>query len=166
MGLTLRDSVNLLSDPENLDASVFEVFERMLGMKCELVPLDEVVDRPIDAGESVTAVVGFGGVLSGACVITCGGSTARQMASLMTGMEFDSVDDVVKDGIGEICNMLAGAWKSRIPGLAANCGLSLPAVITGHDYNLHVQAPEFRIRHCYRSGEAKFQLTVVCDGIA
>jgi chemotaxis protein CheX len=166
MSLTLRDSVNLLSDPENLNASVFEVFEKMLGMKCELEQPDGVPFIVIDAGESVTAVVGFGGVLSGACMITCDGSTARRMASLMTGMEFDVVDDVVKDGIGEICNMLAGTWKSRIPGLAANCGLSLPAVITGRDYNLHVQAPEFKIRHCYKSDEAKFQVTVVCDGIA
>jgi hypothetical protein len=57
------------------------------------------------------------------------------------------VDDTVKDGIGEICNMLAGAWKGKVPDLAANCGLSVPAVITGRDYNLHVQAPEFKLHH-------------------
>jgi chemotaxis protein CheX len=166
MELTLRDSVNLLSDPENLNASVAEVFEGMLGMRCELVQLDGVPDITVEAEELVTAVVGFGGILSGACVVTCDGATARQFAGLMTGMEFDTVDEIVKDGIGEICNMLAGAWKSKIPGLAAKCGLSLPAVITGRDYKLHVQAPEFRIDHCYMSGEAKFHLTVVCDGIA
>ena len=166
MQLTLRDSVHLLSDPENLNASVSEVFESMLGIKCEQVQLDGVPESAIEAGELVTAVVGFGGILSGACVVTCDGATARQIAGLMTGMEFHVVYETVKDGIGELCNMLAGAWKSKIPGLAAKCGLSLPAVITGRDYKLHVQAPEFRIHHCYRSGEARFQLTVVCDGIA
>ena len=47
----------------------------------------------------------------------------------MTGMigHFDAMDDTVKDGIGEICNMLAGAWKGKVPELAANCGLSVPA---------------------------------------
>ena len=73
--------------------------------------------------------------------------TARKIAAQMTGMEFDAIDDTVKDGIGEICNMLAGAWKGKVPELAANCGLSVPAVITGRDYNLHVQAPEFQIHH-------------------
>ena len=68
----------------------------------------------------------------------------------MTGMEFHEVDDTVKDGIGEICNMLAGAWKGKVPELAANCGLSVPAVITGRDYRLHVQAPEFQLHHAYR----------------
>jgi hypothetical protein len=35
-------------------------------------------------------------------------------------MEFAEVDDTVKDAIGEICNMLAGAWKGKVPGLSAN----------------------------------------------
>jgi chemotaxis protein CheX len=63
------------------------------------------------------------------------------MAASMAGMEFETVDDVVKDAMGEICNMLAGTWKSKVPDLSANCGLSVPAVITGSDYNLHVQSP-------------------------
>ena len=87
------------------------------------------------------------------------------MVSHMTGLEFETVDEVVKDGIGEICNMLAGAWKSKVPELAANCGLSVPAVITGRDYKLHVQAPEFKLRHLYRFGKVLFELTIVCDGL-
>ncbi len=83
----------------------------------------------------------------------------------MTGMEFDEIDDTVKDGIGEICNMLAGAWKGKVPDLAANCGLSVPAVITGRDYNLHVQAPEFQLHHVYRFEDAFFEVTIVCDGL-
>ena len=88
-----------------------------------------------------------------------------KIAARMTGMEFDAVDDTVKDGIGEICNMLAGAWKGKVPELAANCGLSVPAVITGHDYNLHVQAPEFQLHHFYRFEDEEFEVTIVCDGL-
>jgi chemotaxis protein CheX len=83
----------------------------------------------------------------------------------MTGMEFTEIDDTVKDGIGEICNMLAGAWKGKVPELAANCGLSVPAVITGRDYNLHVQAPEFKLHHAYRFEDGCFDVTIVCDGL-
>jgi chemotaxis protein CheX len=88
-----------------------------------------------------------------------------KIASHMTGMEFEEVDDTVKDGIGELCNMLAGAWKGKVPDLSANCGLSIPAVITGRDYNLHVQAPEFRLIHCYRFEDSTFEVTIVCDGL-
>jgi chemotaxis protein CheX len=160
MTLSLRESVHLVSDPKNLDASVQEVFQLMLGVECHRI------EGPADVEpESVTAVVGFGGVLSGACVFKTGSSAAINIAAHMTGMEFEEIDDIVKDGIGEICNMLAGAWKGKVPDLAANCGLSVPAVITGRDYNLHVQAPEFKVCHTYRFDKASFEVTIICDGM-
>jgi len=161
MTLSLRDSVHLVSDPKNLDASVEEVFQLMLGTN---VTKNDVV-VPITEQESVTSVVGFGGLLSGACVFRCGASTALKTAANMTGMEFEEIDDTVKDAIGEICNMLAGAWKGKVPDLAANCGLSVPAVITGRDYNLHVQAPEFKLCHTYSFEESVFEVTIICDGL-
>ena len=81
-----------------------------------------------------------------------------KIAAGMTGMEFSAIDDTVKDGIGEICNMVAGAWKGKVPELAANTGLSwFSAVITGRDYKLHVQAPEFQIHHTYRFDDQVFE---------
>ncbi len=160
MTQSLRESVHVVSDPKNLDASVDEVFRLMLGVACERV------EGPLaPAPESVTAVVGFGGMLSGACVFRCGADEAMKVAGYMTGMEFSELDDTVKDGIGEICNMLAGTWKSKVPDLAANCGLSVPAVITGRDYNLHVQAPEFQLNHFYVFQGKRFAVTIVCDGM-
>jgi chemotaxis protein CheX len=164
MALSLRESVHLVSDPGNLDASVEEVFRLMLGVHC-MREADADCMRTNAEPESVTAVVGFGGLLSGACLFRCGATTAMRVAAHMTGMEFNEIDNTVKDAIGEICNMLAGAWKGKVPDLAANCGLSVPAVITGRDYNLHVQAPEFQINHVYRFEDASFAVTIVCDGL-
>jgi chemotaxis protein CheX len=161
---TLRDSMQLVSNPENLDASVEEVFHLMLGLTCHRISEPRPLP-PVPEGESVTAVVGLGGLLSGACVFRSGALAAMKIAARMTGMEFDALDDTVKDGIGEICNMLAGSWKGKMPDLAANCGLSVPAVITGRDYNLHVQAPEFKLNHMYRFEEEVFEVTIVCDSL-
>ena len=161
MECSLRESVHLISDPGNLDASVEEVFSLMLGVNSQRYT------GPAEASEleSVTAVVGFGGVLSGACVFRSGASAAIKIAAHMTGMEFTEVDDTVKDGIGEICNMLAGTWKGKVPELAANCGLSVPAVITGQNYKLHVQSPEFKLHHTYHFDDASFEVTIICDGL-
>ena len=160
MPVSLRESLQLVSDPKNLDETVEEVFKMMLGLDCRRD------DGPVDLElESVTAVVGFGGLLSGACLFKSGSSTAIKIAAAMTGMDFAEVDDTVKDGIGEIGNMLAGAWKGKVPNLAANCGLSVPAVITGRDYNLHVQAPEFKLVHAYRFDGGSFEVTIICDGL-
>jgi len=163
MAVSLRASLQLVSDPRNLDASVEEVFQLMLGVNCRRE--DNQPGLNIPEPESVTAVVGFGGLLSGACVFSSGRAAALAIAGHMTGMEFQEIDDIVKDGIGEVCNMLAGAWKGKVPELAANCGLSVPAVITGRDYKLHVQAPEFQLKHLYRFEESSFSVTIVCDGL-
>lgn len=160
--LTLRDSLHLVTDARNLDESVFEVFETMLGIRARNLATTGPIS--LEGSESVTAVVGFGGVLTGACVLRCDATGARHMAAQMTGMEFAAVDETVKDGIGEICNMLAGTWKGKVRDLAANCSLSVPAVITGSDYKLHVQSPQFRISRIYGVDEARFELTIVCDG--
>ncbi|HEY3703665.1 MAG TPA: chemotaxis protein CheX [Terracidiphilus sp.] len=160
MPLSLRESLGEISDPRNLDATVEEICRMMLGVDCRRDggQLEEEEER-------VTAVVGFGGLLSGACVFRSGGSAARELAAHMTGMEFSEVDDTVKDAVGEICNMLAGSWKGKVPELAANCGLSVPAVITGRNYNLRVQAPEFRLLHVYAFEGMKFEVTILCDGL-
>ena len=164
MTLTLRDTLHLIVEPENLDASVEEVFGLMLGER----------PRRLEAAggdwngpdlESVTAVVGFGGVLSGACVFRSSAPVAMRIAAQMTGMHFDAVDDTVQDAIGEICNMLAGTWKGKVPDLAAHCGLSVPAVISGRDYRLHVQSPEFQLAHAYRYCEDTFRVTIICDSL-
>jgi chemotaxis protein CheX len=161
MECSLRDSMHLVSEPKNLDASVEEVFRLMLGVDCQRYMGPAEIGEP----ESVTAVVGFGGLLSGACVFRSGASTAMRIAAHMTGMEFKEIDDTVMDGIGEVCNMLAGAWRGKVPDLAANCGLSIPAVITGQDYKIHVQAPEFKLHHTFKFDDSSFEVTIICDGL-
>ena len=160
MTVSLRDSLHLVSDPRNLDASVEEVFQMMLGTDSR-----RRSEPALAEAKSVTAVVGFCGLLTGACVFRAGSNVAMQMAARMTGMEFTDVDDIVKDAIGEICNILAGAWKGKVPDLAANCGLSVPAVITGRDYHLHVLAPKFRLHHTYNFADSGFDVTIVCDSL-
>jgi chemotaxis protein CheX len=65
----------------------------------------------------------------------------------------------VKDAIGEICNMLAGTWKSKVRPFGKW------AVISGSDYNLHVQSPEFKIHQAFCFDDTRFELTIVCDGM-
>lgn len=160
MAQSLRENLHLVSDPHNLDTSVEEIFNMMLGSAC--FPVEE---PPVEEPETITSVVGFGGLLSGACVFRSGSSAALEIAAKLTGMEFEEIDDTVKDAIGEVCNMLAGAWKGRVPDLSANCGLSIPAVITGSNYHIHVQAPEFKLHHFYRFEAFSFEVTIICDGL-
>ena len=60
---------------------------------------------------------------------------------------------------------LLGGPAVMLPDLAANTGLSVPAVITGRDYKIHVQAPEFQLHHTYVFDDASFEVTIICDGL-
>jgi chemotaxis protein CheX len=162
--VSLRESMERVANPGHLDASVREVFETMLDWRCQREPAPPQTGGA-SASESVTAVVGFGGLLSGACIFRVNAAAALKMAARLTGAEFAEVDATVQDAIGEICNMLAGSWKGRIPELGTHCGLSVPAVIAGCDYKLRIHSPKFELRHAYSTGEVGFEVTIVCDGL-
>lgn len=156
----MQQSIEQFSAPHILDESVEEVFGTVLGWTCRHD------STPCPQGEdAVTAVVGLGGVLTGACILRAGSAAAREMIAAMTGMQFTEIDETVQDGIGELCNMLAGSWKGRHPELSSDCSLSVPAVITGRGYNLHMHAPQFQLHHAYMAGSSQFEVTVVCDGL-
>ena len=160
MLLPLRESVDRISDPCNLDAAVEEVFALVLGSTCSRIAGVEVSE-----GRSLMAVVGFGGALSGACVLRCGEHAALTMAGRMMNEAFSELDTTVQDAMGEICNMLAGGWKGRIPELASECSLSLPAVITGRDYQIRVHRPQFQLQRFYQFEAEQFEVLIVCEGL-
>ena len=131
----------------NLDRAVEEVFRTMLGVRCE--PAGEA---EADGGSTISAVIGLAGVLSGSLVLRSGEAAARQMAACMTGTEpEDEVDAMVRDAVGEIANMLAGAWKGYHPELSSGCLLSTPTVVAGTSYQLFSQRSPLRLerRYCF-----------------
>jgi chemotaxis protein CheX len=90
-----------------------------------------------DGDLGVTAMVGLAGQLCGVLNIHCNSHAAALMASKMLHVPFDQVGEGMSDALGEICNMVAGNFKNKVPGLGDGCMLSPPTVITGSDYDLH-----------------------------
>ena len=117
-----------------------EVFEMMVG---EPVSPHEDTAAPTDT----TAMVGLAGALCGVLSIRCTASSAASIASKMLGEPVQSAECTEQqlDALGEICNMVAGNFKSRIEGLREQCMLSVPTVITGQDYCLHSLADNDRL---------------------
>src|ERR1022692_2139363 len=69
--------------------------------------------------------------------VRCTSAAACAMAGAMLGMEITECDNDVHDALGEVCNMVAGNFKAKIPGVGVSCSLSVPTVITGGDHPLH-----------------------------
>jgi chemotaxis protein CheX len=83
-----------------------------------------------------TAMVGMAGALCGMTTIRCSGESAAKLASQMLGGEAAMNVSTACDALGELCNMVAGNFKSKVSGLGDRCMLSVPTVISGEDYVL------------------------------
>jgi len=110
--------------------SLHEVCDMMLGMK-----VTRSENQTVKA--DVTAIVGLAGSLCGLFSIRCSRATAAKLAGKMLGMEVGENDADVLDALGEVCNMVAGSFKSKVPGAAELCMLSVPTTIDGADYRIH-----------------------------
>jgi CheY-specific phosphatase CheX len=116
-----------------LEAATRDVFEIQLG-----VPLRSVQNAEPPLVADLTVMVGLSGILRGVLSIHCSAGSAIQWVSRMLGRELHEFDQNVRDGAGEICNIVAGNFKRKLPaGVDDLCAISTPTVISGTDYQLH-----------------------------
>ena len=125
--------------------SLNEVFNMMLGMK--VTPHEDTQLLP-----ELTAIVGLAGSLCGLFCIRCSKETGAVLTRRMLNIDATDCQEEVMDALGEICNMLAGSFKARVPGIADTCMLSIPTTITGADYQVHPLR-----------GGRRFDMQVNCD---
>ncbi|HEY1502353.1 MAG TPA: chemotaxis protein CheX [Acidobacteriaceae bacterium] len=141
-----------------LDRAMEEVFGTMMGLVCsfagEVDPLE---------GDTVAALIGLAGSLAGTTVVQCTRPGAMRICGALTGVESTQVDETVRDAIGEVANMFAGAWKGYDPDLASHCLLSTPTVIVGSRYELFSRRALIRIDRTYRFAEHLCAITISCQ---
>lgn len=118
--------------PILLDQATREVFEIMLGSKLTPSPEGTVVE-----GAVLTGMVGLAGAACGVLSVRCSKTTANKIAGKMLGQDAADSDETIVDALGEVCNMIAGSFKAKVPGMADGCMLSVPSVISGASYELH-----------------------------
>ena len=108
-----------------LDEAVAEIFLLMLGMPC--YPSSHKPPEPTPVSPGLAATVVFSGTLHGLCLLTVTEECARTLTLSLIGPS--ATPDLHADTAGELCNMIAGSWKSRLAPLLANCTLSPPCVL-------------------------------------
>ena len=119
-----------------LESATREVFEIMLSTSLD--PVKTKSDSEEGQQESaLTAMIGLAGQVSGVLTVRCSPRAAAGIAEKMLGMKVAENDKSTADAVGEVCNMIAGNFKSKISGMAESCMLSVPTVISGSNYQLH-----------------------------
>ena len=134
---------------------VESVFDAMLGL-----PLEETAAPWFPGSDRLTSAVHLSGAWDGALMLECTRSQACCFAARFLSMEpVDHVDDVVRDVMGELANMIGGNLKSI---LTHGLHLSMPSVIDG-EYSWRICGSEIRDQITFECQEGTFWVTVLTN---
>lgn len=144
----------LMGSGGDMEMVVSSVFETMMGVS--VMPTESQWSKDLDR---VTATISLTGYSSGVLVLEAEKFQACQFAGHFLAMDPPpEVDNDVRDVLGELANMISGNIKSALMPEAA---LSLPSVIDGASYTLHVCNEESIIRKAFASDYGVFWVSWV-----
>lgn len=147
-----ESSIGVLSG--DLAQIVTAVFETMLSLEA-----NECSTPWFPGRERLTAVVHLAGDWNGAVLLECDRDQACRFAGRYLSMETpETMDDVVRDVLGELANMIGGNMKSL---LAPGIRLSMPSVVNGSDYSLRVCRSSVASQRAFQCTEGLFWINVL-----
>lgn len=106
-----------------------DLFKSMMGFEAREGPLEDLPTDP--ACTEVVAFIGFSGTCSGMVGVYSSARFARRIAGALLGSEPPAVNHEVRDGFGEVANIIAGNVVTALCELGETVQLSLPSVIVG-----------------------------------
>jgi chemotaxis protein CheX len=115
--------------------AVYETCRNILNM--DLTHGNASVHKALEHSRDIAAIVGLSGPATGMIMLSFPVETALAMVSQIVGTKIIVVDDVVKDGVSELVNVVAGSAKVK---LMAETGkpieLGLPTIVRGTGFIL------------------------------
>jgi chemotaxis protein CheX len=136
---------------ELLVASTREVFEKMVARELTFgVPIEGEALRP---RSNVVGTVSFAGSESGVVAFYSTIDVAREIAGAMLGMPPDEVNGEMPDAIGEVTNMIAGAFRTRMTEAGHPWVISIPTVTVGSDFYTKYVSDVRRVLCPFQMGE-------------
>jgi chemotaxis protein CheX len=146
---------------EELESSLVramkEITSTMFNCTSEIVSPDQVDIIP----PGLSAIVGFGGKISGYVAIHLSPACACTLASNLLGMSFSEMDDIVADAMGEMVNMLAGGLKKFASQNEDLFKISVPSIVYGMDYSTHAPKNARRLAIGVQAGACTFGVQLV-----
>ncbi len=129
MATTIQD--NIVEDIVNCTN---EVFSTMIPM--EIKTDGSFYQKEDMIATDVISLVSFTGEHSGIIAVFGSKEIALKITSNMLGIEVSSIDQDVKDAMGELTNMIAGTVKNKVSETFGAMHLSVPIVIAGADLSI------------------------------
>jgi chemotaxis protein CheX len=136
-----------------------EITATMFNCESDIISPDQVDIIP----PGLSAIVGFGGKISGYVAIHLSPESACTLASNLLGMNFVEMDDIVADAMGELVNMLAGGLKKFACKNEDLFRISVPSIVYGMDYSTHAPKNAERLMIGVQAGACTFGVQLVFE---
>jgi chemotaxis protein CheX len=149
-----REIMQTEASIEMLEQIVGSVFTTMMDLE---VATSDAKWAP--ATDRMTSFVHLTGDWNGTVLLECSRRQACQFAGRILSMDApETVDDDVRDVLGELANMIGGNLKC---GMATGVRLSMPSVLDGSESDLRVCGSEILERLAFQCAEGHFWVTVL-----
>lgn len=119
---------------QDIISATTDVFSTMLAV--DLVVGDPVEGTGGEVVSNITSMLGLGGDIRGMLAVHCPAAVAIAITSGFLGMDVDTLNDDVKDAIGEIANMVAGNLKTSFAGDGVKAELAIPTSVIGESFRV------------------------------
>jgi chemotaxis protein CheX len=136
MSTTTLDSTTTAQVINPLISATIDTFEKMI--QCRPMRTGLTLSSLTTPKQELNAVISLTGKIYGTIILSISTETACEIYNRLTGDEAHEIDESVRDAVGEVCNMIAGASKAQLEVLQLRLGL--PNVIQGKDVMVHYPA--------------------------
>ncbi len=149
-------AMNVCIEVSDLVQIVQSVFSTMIGL--EIAPCS---DPWSPDGNRLTAAVHLSGDWNGVVLLECERRQACAFAARFLSIETpDTVDDTVRDVLGEVANMIGGNLKCVV---TRGISLSMPSVVDGGDYRMRFCRAELLLQCAFDSADGVFWVIILTE---
>ncbi len=149
---------------QDIISATTDVFSTMLAV--DLVVGDPVEGPGGEVVSNITSMLGLGGDIRGMLAVHCPAAVAMAITSGFLGMDVDTLDDDVKDAIGEIANMVAGNLKVAFAEDGVKAELAIPTSVIGDSFRVGgmLGARRVAVPFGMESGQFLVELKYIVNG--
>jgi chemotaxis protein CheX len=146
---------------DELTAATRDVFKTMVFQDVE-VASPPTAGEALKPGSNVVGTVAFAGRTAGLVVFYSTLDTAQIITASMLGIEPASVNGELHDAIGELTNMIAGSFRTRMAHARGETwAISVPTVTVGSDFYTKYVSDVQRVLCPFRMKQAELFVELI-----
>jgi chemotaxis protein CheX len=144
---------------KTLISATEEVFETMVFVPIAVEPGPAV--SPPGPHAHVVATIAFAGHRNGFVSFRASIDSANEIAGAMLGMPTDRVNGEMPDAIGEIANMIAGSFRTKMAAVEPAWTITCPSVTVGSDFSTRYPTGASHEKVSFRMGERSIAVELI-----